>query len=117
MIADSPVDTGTEDRAEISICADNFDSARTENDVPSGIFDTVNDNTTEDVATCGSFLGNVSKDTDNVSSEIFDKDITNTERDVVEYHECDESARTDNHIDSDIFDDSEDVFISIKSDC
>ena len=111
-----PVDTGTEDRAEI--CPDILDSAKTENDVPTGIFDADYDNVTEDVATYASFLGDVSKDTDNdVSSDIFDTHIIDTEHQIVEYHECDESARTDNDVNSDIFDDSEDLFISVKNDC
>ena len=100
------------------ICPDILDSARTENDVPSGIFDTDYDNVTEDVAAYALFLCDVSKDTGNdVSSDIFDTYVTNTEHQIVEYHECDESARTDNDVNSDIFDDSEDVFISIKSGC
>ena len=107
---------GQKDRAEI--CPDILDSAKTENDVPTGIFDADYDNVTEDVATYASFLGDVSKDTDNdVSSDIFDTHITDTEHQIVEYHECDESARTDDDVNSDIFDDSEDLFISLKDDC
>ena len=113
---DPSVDKGTEDRAEI--CSDILDSAKTENDVPSDIFDADYDNVTEDVATYASFLDDVSKDTDNdVISDIFDTNVTNREHQIVEYYECDESARTDNDVNSDIFDDSEDVFISCKSAC
>ena len=46
-------------------------------------------------------------------SDIFDTHVTDTEHQIVEYHECDESARTDNDVNSDIFDDSVDVFISV----
>ena len=91
---DSPVDVRTEDRAEIS--------ARTENDVPRDISDIDYDNVTVDVATYSLFQGDVSKDTDNdVSSDVFDEDLDSddndycTKREIVDHHECHESARTD----------------------
>ena len=117
LVNDFPIDEGTEDKAVIYPNIN--DSARTENGIPRDILHIDYGNVTENVATYTSFRADVSKNTDK-DDDICDEDVNSncndyfSEHEIIEYYE---SARTDNDVDSDVFDDSEGVFISIKSDC